>query len=70
MTYNMEDTDLSEPVKPPKKRKHIHFDVPEQFHRRVKMLCVMNGTTLQAYMTKALEEKVSRDEASLPRNSE
>jgi predicted HicB family RNase H-like nuclease len=61
----MENTESTEPVKTPEKRKHVHFDVPEQFHRRVKMMCAMKGTTIQAYVSTALEEKVGRDEAAM-----
>lgn len=65
MTDCMESTEPPKETKPSEKRKHIHFDVAEPFHRRVKMLCAMKGTTIQAYASTALEEKVARDDAAL-----
>jgi hypothetical protein len=45
--------------------KNLHIDVPESFHRRVKMMCVMRGKTLRAYAYEAMQEKVARDEEAL-----
>jgi predicted HicB family RNase H-like nuclease len=45
--------------------KNLHVEVPESFHRRVKMLCVMQGSTLKDYALSALEEKVARDEEEM-----
>lgn len=47
------------------KIKNLHVEVPEDFHTRVKMLCVMKKTSLMAYALAAIEEKVARDEAAL-----
>jgi len=47
------------------KIKSLHVELPEDFHRRVKMLCVLQGVTLKDYASTALEEKVARDEASI-----
>lgn len=41
--------------------RNLHIEVPESFHRRIKMLCAMNGRTLKEYAFRALQEKVSRD---------
>lgn len=45
--------------------KNLHIEVPESFHTRLKMLCVIKGSTLKAYALSALEEKVARDEAQM-----
>jgi hypothetical protein len=45
--------------------KNLHVEVPESFHRRVKMLCVLQGSTLKDYALSALEEKVARDEQEM-----
>ena len=37
----------------------------ESFHRRVKMLCVVQGSTLKDYALSAIEEKVARDEEGM-----
>ena len=47
------------------KLKSLHVGIPEAFHRRVKMLCVIKGQTLKDYVSAAVEEKVARDEADL-----
>jgi predicted HicB family RNase H-like nuclease len=46
-------------------RRNLHVEVPEEFHRKVKMLCAMQGCTLKAYAVTALEEKVARDEENI-----
>ncbi|MBW1832882.1 MAG: hypothetical protein JRJ10_14510 [Deltaproteobacteria bacterium] len=46
-------------------QKNLHMEVPEAFHRRVKMLCAMQGCTLKDYVVTALEEKVKRDETQM-----
>jgi hypothetical protein len=45
--------------------KNLHVEVPESFHTRVKMLCVIKKTSMKDYALAALEEKVARDEAQL-----
>jgi len=45
--------------------KNLHVEVPETFHTRVKMLCVIKKTSMKDYALAALEEKVARDEAAL-----
>jgi len=47
------------------KIKNLHVEVPETFHTRVKMLCVMKKVSLMSYTLAALEEKVARDEAAI-----
>jgi hypothetical protein len=47
------------------KVKNLHVEVPEAFHTRVKMLCVIKKTSMKDYALSALEEKVARDEATL-----
>ena len=51
--------------KPPEVVKNLHIEVPESFHRRIKMLCVMKGKTLKEYAYEALKEKVARDDKGL-----
>jgi len=58
----------SAPAKKPatkKPVKNLHVEVPEDFHRKVKMLCVMQGMTLKDYALTALREKVTRDEEEM-----
>lgn len=45
--------------------RNLHVEVPEPFHRKVKMLCAMQGCTLKDYAVTALEEKVARDEETI-----
>lgn len=45
--------------------RNLHVEVPEPFHRKVKMLCAMQGITLKDYAVTALEEKVARDEETI-----
>jgi len=52
-------------VKDVEKVKNLHVEVPESFHTRVKMLCVMKKVSLMSYALAALEEKVARDEVTL-----
>lgn len=42
--------------------RNLHVEVPDSFHRRVKMLCAMQGTSLKDFALEALQEKVVRDE--------
>jgi hypothetical protein len=52
-----------EPAKEPEK--NLHIEVPQSFHQRLKMLCVVKDSTLKAYALAALEEKVARDEKAM-----
>jgi hypothetical protein len=45
--------------------KNLHVEVPEAFHKKIRMLCVMQGVTLKDYSLEALKEKVERDEAEM-----
>jgi hypothetical protein len=49
--------------------KNLHIEVPEDFHTRLKMLCVIKKSTLKDYALSALEEKVARDEKQMHRES-
>jgi hypothetical protein len=51
------------PQKEPEK--NLHIEVPESFHTRLKMLCVIKKSTLKDYALAALEEKVARDEEEM-----
>ena len=44
---------------------NLHVEVPEAFHKKIRMLCVMQGITLKDYSLSALKEKVERDEAEM-----
>lgn len=45
--------------------KNLHIEIPQSFHTRLKMLCVIKESTLKSYAMSALEEKVARDEAEM-----
>jgi hypothetical protein len=47
--------------------KNIHLEVTESFHQRLKVLCVLQKTTLKDYGQAALEEKVARDDKAIGR---
>jgi len=63
----MSEIDVTPIRKPAAKKpvKNLHVEVPEEFHRKVKMLCVMQGLTLKDYALTALREKVLRDEKEM-----
>lgn len=63
----MSEAKLATVKKPVAKKtvKNLHVEVPEDFHRKVKMLCVMQGLTLKDYALTALREKVTRDEEEM-----
>lgn len=42
--------------------KNFHMEVPEPFHKKVKMMCVIKGLTLKDYIMTAVRERVERDE--------
>jgi len=50
---------------PPKK--NMHIVVPNDLHLRVKMMCVISGTTLREFTEIALREKLEKDEGNLSR---
>lgn len=41
--------------------KNLHVEVDEEFHKEIKVLCVMQDVTLKEYVLTALREKVERD---------
>ena len=51
--------------KKPEPLKNLHIEVPESFHRRIKMLCVMKSKTLKEYAFEALQEKVAKDDKEM-----
>ena len=53
------------PAKEKSKVINLHVEVPEDFHMRVKMLCVIKRTSMKDYALAAIEEKVARDEVKL-----
>jgi predicted HicB family RNase H-like nuclease len=63
----MSETKKAPARKPATKKtvKNLHVEVPEEFHRKVKMLTVMQGITLKDYALTALREKVARDEEEM-----
>jgi len=42
-------------------------DIPEDLHRKLKLICVMQGTSIQRQMIELIEEHVRKHEALLPR---
>ena len=42
--------------------RNLHVQVDVDFHKRIRMLCVMQGITLKSFALTALREKVQRDE--------
>jgi len=53
-----------------KNLKSLHTEVPVEFHRRIKMLCVMQDINMKDYTLAALKEKVARDEAQMKAGQE
>ena len=49
----------------PEPGKNIHIEVPESFHKRIKMLCVVKGCTLKSYLLAALKDKVDHDDREM-----
>ena len=45
--------------------KNLHIDVPESFHKKIKMLCVVKGCTLKSYLLAALKDKVAQDDREM-----
>jgi predicted HicB family RNase H-like nuclease len=50
--------------------RNIHIEVPEPFHRRLKVLCALKGVSLKTYAQTAIEEQVKRDDAEIAANKE
>lgn len=42
--------------------RNIHVGAPEEFHRRLKVVCAEQGVKLKEYVLAALKEKLERDE--------
>ena len=45
--------------------KNLHIEIPADLHQRIKLLCVLQSTSMKGYTQKALEEKVARDDEEL-----
>lgn len=56
MARTVGSTDPSETIR------NIHVGAPENFHRRLKVVCAKQGVKLKEYVLAALMEKVERDE--------
>lgn len=41
----------------------IHYEVPDDLHRRAKAAAAIQGVTLKEYVTAALDAAVERDES-------
>jgi len=44
------------------KDKSLHFFVPQEFHRRLKMVCAYEGKTLKDYVMEALQGALSESD--------
>lgn len=47
------------------KTKQIQFEVPEDFHRKLKMLCALHGVTIREYVSAAVADKIRGDEETI-----
>jgi len=47
------------------KDKSLHFFVPPEFHRRLKMTCAFEGKTLKDYFMKALQAALEVSERKI-----
>jgi hypothetical protein len=47
------------------KDKSLHFFVPQDFHRRLKMVCAYEGKTLKDYVMGALQGALVKSEHSI-----
>jgi hypothetical protein len=47
------------------KDKSLHFFVPPEFHRRLKMTCAFEGKTLKAYFMGALQDALEVSERKI-----
>ena len=44
--------------------KNLHIEVDDDFHKRLKLICVMKGVTLKDYALSALRAQVEDDEGA------
>jgi len=45
--------------------RNIHVEVDQDFHRKLKMMCVVQGITMKDYALKALQVRLETDEKAL-----
>lgn len=43
--------------------RNLHIEVPDDFHRKLKVICAQTGTKLKDFALDALREKVARTKA-------
>ncbi len=51
------------------KEKSLHFFVPLEFHRRLKMVCAYEGKTLKDYVVGALQKALAGSEKNIQRGN-
>ena len=45
--------------------KNLHVELDGDFHRKIKLLCTVQGVSLKEFATVALEEKFAREKKAL-----
>ena len=43
----------------------VNIELPEDLHRKVKIICALQGKTLKEYLILSLEEKLSKEKTKL-----
>jgi len=43
----------------------VNIEIPEELHKKAKVICAVQGTTLRDYLIKALEDKTSKEKTNL-----
>lgn len=43
----------------------VNIEIPEEVHKKAKIVCAVQGITMKDYLVKALEEKLSKEKQHL-----
>jgi hypothetical protein len=43
----------------------INIELPEELHKKAKVICAMHGKTLKDYIVAALDDKLSKEKAKI-----
>ena len=45
-----------------KKRKIFNFDIDQELHKKLAMICIEQEISMKSFVTEALKEKIEREE--------